>query len=83
MSGSANRRVSASSAVGGGSSTGCPQCAGPFSSAMAAARCESPKFIQRPLQILRRIQIVLKQELHGAFARFASFAHKSKSKAKV
>jgi hypothetical protein len=34
-----------------------------------------PEFIQRPLQILRRIQVVLKQKLHGAFARFASFAH--------
>ena len=34
-----------------------------------------PEFIERPVQILRRIQIVLKQKLHGAFARFAAFAH--------
>jgi hypothetical protein len=34
-----------------------------------------PKFIQRPFQILRRIQIVLKKELHRVLARFASFAH--------
>ena len=41
-----------------------------------------PEFIQRPVQILRRIQIVLKQKLHGAFARFAAFAHESILKAK-
>ena len=39
-----------------------------------------PEFVQRPLQILRRIQVVLKQELHRVFARFASFAHETKSK---
>ena len=39
-----------------------------------------PEFLQRPLQILRRIQVVLKQKLHGAFARFTSFAHESNSK---
>ncbi len=77
MSGSANRRVSASSAVGGGSSTGSPHLAAPFSSSMAAARWEFQNCRQLQLQIFRRIQVVLKQKLHGAFARFASFAHKS------
>src|SRR5947207_74323 len=38
ISGSANSRTAASSVVGGGSSTGCPQLAVPFSSAMAAPR---------------------------------------------
>ena len=36
-----------------------------------------PEFIERPLQILRRTQIMLKQKLDGAFARFAAFAHNS------
>jgi len=36
-----------------------------------------PELIQRPLQILRRIQVVLEQELHRVFARFSTFAHKS------
>jgi len=39
-----------------------------------------PELIQRPLQILRRIQVVLEQELHGVLACFASFAHEAKSK---
>jgi hypothetical protein len=38
-----------------------------------------PEFIQRPAQILRRTQVVLKQELHRAFARFTSFAHSATS----
>src|SRR6478609_4868310 len=41
MSGSENRRISASLAVGGGSSTGSFQLARPFSAASAAARCDS------------------------------------------
>jgi len=40
-SGSANTRMAASSTLGGGNSMGWPQVAAPFSSAMAAARCES------------------------------------------
>ena len=31
--------------------------------------------LQRALQILRGIQVMLKQELHCALARFTSFAH--------
>jgi hypothetical protein len=36
-----------------------------------------PKHLQRRLEILRRIQIVLKQKLDGAFARLTSLAHDS------
>jgi hypothetical protein len=39
-----------------------------------------PEFIQRPLQIIRRVQIMLEQELHRVFARFTSFAHEAESK---
>jgi len=38
-----------------------------------------PKLVERFLQFLRRIQIVLKPELDSALARFTSFAHKEKS----
>jgi hypothetical protein len=38
-----------------------------------------PEFIQRTAQILRRTQVVLKQELDRAFARFTSFAHSATS----
>ena len=41
-----------------------------------------PEFLQCPVQVLRRIQFVLKQKLDGAFTRLASFAHKSKSTGK-
>src|SRR5688572_294198 len=34
-----------------------------------------PKMFQRRIEILRRIQIVLKQELNGAFARLTSLSH--------
>ena len=34
-----------------------------------------PERRQFQLEIFRRVQVVLKQELHCAFARFASFAH--------
>ena len=34
-----------------------------------------PELIERLVQIAGRIQIVLKQELHGAFPRFTSSAH--------
>jgi hypothetical protein len=38
-----------------------------------------PKLAERPLQIFRRTQVVLKQKLNGPLAGFASFAHKSAS----
>jgi len=41
---------------------------------MAAACCES-KLVQGRVQVRRRVQIVLKQKLHGAFTRFTSFSH--------
>jgi hypothetical protein len=36
-----------------------------------------PELRQLEFEIFRRVQVVLKQKLHRAFARFASFAHES------
>ena len=81
MSGSANSRVSASSAVGGGSST----CFAPVRRAFfvldGGGALGIPELRQLQLEIVRRVQVVLKQKLHRAFARFASFAHEIKSNA--
>jgi len=82
ISGSANRRVSASSVVGGGSSNFSPQCDAPFSSSIAAA-AGNPELRQLEFEIFRRVQVVLKQKLHCAFARFASFAHNQSLKPKA
>ena len=49
---------------------------------MAAARWEFQNCRQLQLQLFRRIQVVLKQKLHGAFPRFTSFAHESHHAAK-
>jgi hypothetical protein len=35
----------------------------------------APELSQLEFQVLRRVQIVLKKKLHGAFTRFTSFAH--------
>jgi hypothetical protein len=45
---------------------------------MADARCESQKLIECSLEIIRRIQVVLKQKLNGAFTRLASHTHGEK-----
>src|SRR5208283_4500228 len=36
-----------------------------------------PKLVQRRIEVLRRIQLMLKEELYGALPRLASFAHNS------
>jgi hypothetical protein len=54
--------------------------AGPFSFSNAAVRWEFQNCRQLQLKVGRRVHVVLKQKLHRAFARFASFAHESKSK---
>ncbi len=42
-----------------------------------------PERRQFQFQIVRRVQVMLKQKLHGAFARFSSFAHEPILTAKV
>jgi len=42
-----------------------------------------PELRQLEFEIFRRVQVVLKQKLHCAFARFASFAHNQSLKPKA
>jgi hypothetical protein len=37
-----------------------------------------PKLIERSLEIIRRVQVVLKQKLNGAFTRLTSHTHSEK-----
>src|SRR5260221_14215827 len=53
-----------------------PGCA-PFFFSDGRGTLRFPKLLQRRLEVLRRVDIMLEQELHSAFACFASLTHKA------
>ena len=75
MSGSAKQAHRRFARSGRRQFDGLPPVGRAFVSGDGGGALRIPKFVQRSLEVVGRVQIVLKQKLHGAFARLAAFSH--------